>query len=177
MASSVAISVDEYLHTVYRPDCDYVDGNVIERNVGEFPHAMLQGILVGYLREFARTVQIRVLPELRVRTGQRRFRIPDICVMRKSQAPEPVLTRPPFLCIEILSPEDRMTRVMERVKEYFAFGVEHVWILDPETRTAYAPERDIVREVRDKLETRDPDISIDLAEVFAALDRESSTDD
>ncbi len=35
MASSTAISVEEYIHSVYRPDCDYVDGEVIERNVGE----------------------------------------------------------------------------------------------------------------------------------------------
>lgn len=36
MAASLAVSVDEYLHIMYRPDCDYVDGEVIERNVVSF---------------------------------------------------------------------------------------------------------------------------------------------
>lgn len=33
MAAGTQISVEEYLHTVYRPDCDYVDGVVEERNL------------------------------------------------------------------------------------------------------------------------------------------------
>ena len=38
MASTVAIPVEVYLHSSYRPDCDYVDGAVLERNAGEIPH-------------------------------------------------------------------------------------------------------------------------------------------
>jgi len=30
------VSVREYLTTSYRPDCDYVDGRIEERNVGEY---------------------------------------------------------------------------------------------------------------------------------------------
>ena len=58
-----------------------------------------------------------------VRVSPTRFRIPDLCVMLKSQPIEPVLTRPPFLCMEVVSPEDWMSRIIERVKEYLAFGV------------------------------------------------------
>ena len=36
------VTVGEYLRTVYEPDCDYVDGRVEERNVGEFDHGLLQ---------------------------------------------------------------------------------------------------------------------------------------
>ena len=36
------ISVDEFLHTLYRPDCDYVDGEIVERNIGEKSHGKLQ---------------------------------------------------------------------------------------------------------------------------------------
>ncbi len=176
MPAAIAIPIEEYLHTVYEPDCDYVEGKLIERNVGEFQHAMLQGILVRYFSELARKLPIRVAPELRMRTGPRRFRIPDVCVMRKSQRPEPVLSQPPFLCIEILSPEDRMSRVIERVKEYLAFGVNHVWIVDPDTRTGYSYATDEGREVRDRLETSDPEISVGLPELFAELDDQSSTD-
>lgn len=81
-----AVSIDEYLHTVYRPDCDYIDGEVVERNVGEFDHATVQGVLLRRLFEFARKLHIRVLPELRMRVSSTRFRIPDICVMLKISA-------------------------------------------------------------------------------------------
>ena len=174
--NSTAISVDEYLHTVYRPDCDYVDGQVIERNVGEFDHSTVQGILVGQLREMSRKLHIRVLPELRMRVSPTRFRIPDICVMLKSQPAEPVLTRPPFLCIEVVSQDDRMSRLIERVKEYLAFGVNYVWAIDPESRTAYSYTKDDGREVRHCLTTANPDISISVPELFGEFDELSKSE-
>ena len=39
------ISVEEYLSTGYEPDCEYDDGVIVERNVGEFEHSFLQTIL------------------------------------------------------------------------------------------------------------------------------------
>jgi len=41
------ISVEEYLSTVYEHDCEYVDGVIEERDLGEFEHAFLQAILIG----------------------------------------------------------------------------------------------------------------------------------
>jgi Uma2 family endonuclease len=170
MASSTAISVEEYLHSSYEPDCDYVDGELVERNVGEYKHSLLQGILARYFGELSRRVPIRAALELRMRLRATRFRIPDLLVMLKSQRGEPVLTRPPFLCIEIVSPEDRMSRIIERVKEYLFFGVSCVWVIDPESRTAYEYTSEAGREVRDRLTTANPEISLSLAELFAELD-------
>jgi hypothetical protein len=48
MAVAQQISVQEYLKTVYRPDCDYVDGVVEERNLGERDHSWIQGRLVTF---------------------------------------------------------------------------------------------------------------------------------
>ncbi len=43
MASAqTLISVEEYLKTSYSPDCDYVDGVVEERNLGERDHSWIQ---------------------------------------------------------------------------------------------------------------------------------------
>ena len=170
MASSTAISVEEYLRGCYRPDCDYVDGELVERNVGEYSHSTVQALLLEILFGWARTLPIRVRPELRMRVSSTRFRIPDICVMLKSQRGEPVLTHPPFLCVEIVSPEDRMSRIIERVQEYLAFGVNYVWVIDPATRTAYSYTNEEGREVRDRLTTQNPEISVSLPELFAELD-------
>jgi len=170
MAASVAIPVEEYLHSMYRPDCEYVDGEVIDRNVGELGHGYIQSILIRMFWDLSRTIPIRVIPELRNRVSSTRYRIPDVCVMLKSQKVEPILNSPPFLCIEILSPEDRMSRVLERVKEFLAFGVPHVWVIDPETRTAYSYTANEGRQVQDSLTATNPDLTISLAEVFAELD-------
>jgi Uma2 family endonuclease len=170
MATFTAVSVEEYLHTSYEPDCDYVDGELVERNVGEFKHSTVQSVLLGFLFAWARKLPIRVLPELRIRVSGTRFRVPDIVVMLKSQRIEPVPTHPPFLCVEILSPEDRMGRLLERVREYLAFGVKYVWVVDPENRMAFEYTAKGGCEVRDQFTTQNPDIAIPLAELFAELD-------
>lgn len=171
MASSTAVSVEEYLHTSYRPDCDYVDGELVERNVGELKHSFLQSILGTSLHRATRPLGARVAAGLRIRVSATRFRIPDITVMLKSQPLEAVPTRPPFLCIEIVSPDDRMTGIIQRVKEYLAFGVNHVWVVDPASRTAYAYTNEEGREVRDRLTTQSPEISISVPELLAELDQ------
>ena len=48
MATGTVISVSEYLSTMYRPDCDYVDGEVQERNLGEYDHGKIQ-LFLGVL--------------------------------------------------------------------------------------------------------------------------------
>ncbi len=137
MAVGALISVEEYLRTSYRPDCDYVDGEVRERNLGERKHSGTQGEIIFYLRTRYPRLRWRVLPEQRVQVSPTRFRIPDVCVLAED-APEEEITRtPPILCIEILSPEDTMNRLMERVKDYFSIGVSACWIIDPISRTAW----------------------------------------
>src|SRR5579863_5378854 len=62
MPSRTLVSVDEYLHTSYHPDCDYVDGDIVERNVGELDHSELQGEIYAYFRSLGRKLNIRPYP-------------------------------------------------------------------------------------------------------------------
>ncbi len=172
MALTTGVSVQEYLTSMYEPDCDYVDGEVVERNVGEYDHSSIQVLLIALLLDAARQQSIRVKSELRMRVSSTRYRIPDVLVMLKSQRVEPVLTEPPFLCIEIVSPEDRMSRITERVRDYLTFGVQYVWVIDPQTRTAWQHTAQGSAEVRDTLMTEKPDLAISLADLFARLDEE-----
>ncbi|HZZ40638.1 MAG TPA: Uma2 family endonuclease [Acidobacteriaceae bacterium] len=137
----VRISVEEYLSTSYRPDCDYVDGRVEERNLGTFDHAYIHGLLVQLFLNRMGEWQCLALPEQRVRVGGGRFRIPDVCVVRRSAPREPIIGHASLLCIEILSPEDRMSRIRERVEDYFILGTENVWVVDPELRKGYVCSR------------------------------------
>ena len=49
MATNTLIPVSEYLNTSYSPDCDYVDGEVQERNLGELDHSDLQSRFIKLL--------------------------------------------------------------------------------------------------------------------------------
>ncbi len=51
MRTGELISMREYLSTSYDPDCDYVDGVVVERNVGEFDHSRLHMVISAYFYE------------------------------------------------------------------------------------------------------------------------------
>jgi Uma2 family endonuclease len=162
------ITVEEYLSEVYEPDCDYVDGHLEERNLGEWDHSRLQLRLGAFLLSRYGGSGIEVLTELRVQVQPRRYRIPDLCVVVGNPG-EQVLTKPPFICIEILSPEDRMNRMEIRIADYLEMGVPYVWILDPQTRQAYVATKDEgLREVKNGiLRTENPAIEVPLAEVFA----------
>ena len=116
MASGTLISVTEYLKNSYRPDCDYVDGRIEERNVGEQDHAALQGALILWFGQRQQEWNIEVLPEQRVQIPPTRFRVPDVCLVSLDQPVEQILTKPPLACIEILSPEDTMCRIQERLR-------------------------------------------------------------
>jgi Uma2 family endonuclease len=162
------ISVEEYLHTVYWPDCDYVDGELVDRNVGGKSHAKAQWKIMLLLQQGRAKWNIFPTQETRVQISQTRYRIPDICAFVDPEPDEEIFTRPPLLCVEILSPEDRMGRMQERIDDYLGFGVEYVWVVDPRSRRAWIYRLEGMREVHDGvLRTANPDIEIPLADVFA----------
>jgi Uma2 family endonuclease len=118
MATNVLVPVREYLTTMYRPDCDYVDGEVQERNWGEQDHSDLQTLITVLLYRPHNLSFIRVNTELRVQFKPDRFRVPDICVRSKAAPSEQIVTTPPLLCIEILSPEDTLLRTQQKVRTF-----------------------------------------------------------
>ena len=122
MSTATLIPVSEYLSTSYRPDVEYLDGEILERNVGEWDHGNVQGLVYAYLLARRREFGIRLVPELRVQVKPTRFRVPDVCVVLSSHPHEQILTHPPFLCIEVLSKDDTMTSMQERIDDYLAFG-------------------------------------------------------
>src|SRR5260370_30013180 len=134
---AVVTSLAEYLATTYHPDRDYVDGEVQERNFGEFDHAAMQAFLASWFFQHRQDWQLHVLPEMRVKVNADRVRIPDVCLASRTQPVEQVITRPPIAVIEILSPEDRVLRHNERLADYRQMGVRHVWLIDPASKTGY----------------------------------------
>ena len=102
-ASLPYITIEEYLHSAFDPDLDYVDGHLEERNLGEFDHGDLQGEIVTRLRNAGNEWHMRIVPETRVQVSPTCFRVPDIRVMPLSWKREPISRQAPLLCLEVLS--------------------------------------------------------------------------
>jgi Uma2 family endonuclease len=170
MATTSLVSVVEYLSTSYSPDREYVDGVVVERNVGELSHSTVQRELTIFLGIRHKELGIWVYPEQRVQVTPTRYRVPDLCVVAGRKPQEQILTPPPFLCIEILSKDDRAGETQEKIDDYLACGVPYVWVVDPERRRGYIHTAGGSREAKDGiLRTEDPNIALPLAEIFAEL--------
>lgn len=171
MGPALSISVEEYLRTSYRPDRDYIEDHLEERNVGKRDHSAVQGALVGYLYQRRGEWGIRIYPEQRLQVGPRRYRVPDVCVVLGDKPPDDVFTEAPLLCVEVFSDEDRLSRMQRRFDDYFAMGVPHVWLLDPEDRRAWVCRPEGLFEARDGyLRAPGTPIEVPLGEIFSALD-------
>ncbi len=138
MESKAALPVEEYLRTSF-PDLDkeYRDGELVERSLPDYLHSKTQGLLILLLGALRKAFPVFVCPELRVRVRPGLIRIPDVSVYYPNEPQERVPTTPPFVAIEILSPDDRMTNVRNKLAEYRAWGVTHVWLVDPHSKRMY----------------------------------------
>lgn len=168
MSTKVLMDVSEYLHTSFDgPDCEYLDGEVVERNMGEIPHGDVQSNLIGLLRQLRSRLGLRVIPEIRVQISARRYRVPDIALWTTDAIGTGIPTIPPFLVVEILSPEDRMVRILPKIQEYLSIGVSWIWIVDPQEQSALLySQKNPAGAVCDVLRTENPDIEIPLAAAF-----------
>lgn len=169
--------LDEYLSASY-PDGDreYLDGAVVERNIGAPAHSALQKILIVHLAAFERRLKIAVRPECRTRIGDTRYRVPDVLVMeRPFRQTERVVLDAPLLIVEILSPEDKHSETLRRFREYEKLGVRYIVQMDPEDRTTYMFIQDnlVRRDDLTSVETRNGTLPFPASELLAHLDEES----
>jgi Uma2 family endonuclease len=165
-------TVREYLRTSWSPDREFVDGRIEERNLGEKEHSIIQRYLTVLFAIKRVEWGVEVFPELRTQTKARNFRVPDVLVVRAGERFERYVTQPPLIAIEILSPEDTMTAMRAKAAEYLQFGVENVWIVDPEPRIAFRFINANLEEVNTgELAVPGTPIRVVLSEMFAELDR------
>jgi Uma2 family endonuclease len=171
MLAATAVPVEEYLHTCYEPDIEYVNGQLVERNVGEYFHGFLQGLLAGELLN-RKGRRFRVFTEVRIRiNAEPRYRIPDICVKALPHRAEPILEKPD-LVVEVLSPDDRPAEVLRKIADYLQAGIPHIWIVDPYQRTVMEADGHGFREAIGLTLETDLVGSVNFADLFAELDRD-----
>ncbi|HUB53014.1 MAG TPA: Uma2 family endonuclease [Terracidiphilus sp.] len=169
MATAIRIPIEQYLATSYEPDAEYVNGEIEERNVGEYDHNLVQWAILDWLRRHDKEWQTRSIQEQRTRLSAGSVRIPDVGVWARSVPIQPVFTHPPLIAIEVLSPEDRQSKMQERIDDYRRFGVLNVWIVDPVKRLGWnCSDGNWIR--TDHFNVSDSQIFLDLSELFKTLD-------
>ena len=131
------MTMEQYLKTSFHPDVHFVDGEIEERNLGERDHGRIQALIVAwFLSQEVRFGTFAVV-EQRIQVTASRVRICDVALLHASAPYEAVVKTPPFICIEVLSPEDRLSKAELVLADYLAMGVEHNWLVDPIRQIAY----------------------------------------
>ncbi|MBI3472275.1 MAG: Uma2 family endonuclease [Candidatus Solibacter usitatus] len=139
MATKALVSLGEYLRTSF-PDLDreYRDGEIVERSWPDIQHAKTQKRLIAiFSRLEEEGVLLLAFPELRLRISPVRVLIPDVCVFSPIEPQQRFPSTPPLVAIEILSLDDPLTAVREKLEEYRQWGVTHAWLADPHSRRLY----------------------------------------
>jgi Uma2 family endonuclease len=173
MATTSQISIDTYLTTSYEPDCDYVDGVLEDRNVGEYDHNVVQQAIQIWFYQHGKEWRIRSIQEQRTRVASTKVRIPDVCVFSRDAPIEQVFTRPQLIAIEVLSPEDRRSRIEARMDNFREFGVHNLWVVDPQTRSGWdLSDGNWVS--KERFEVADSPIYLSLPELFAQIDEDNA---
>ena len=131
MSAATIVSVQDYLHRTEKPYCEYVDGVLHPKAMPTKLHALVQYLLITLLRKQG----VEALSEVTVRLSATKFLIPDVVAAPTLQSPYP--TEPVLLCVEILSPEDRVGAMLAKCELYHGWGVPFCWVVDPEKQTAW----------------------------------------
>ena len=167
MATTMHIPLSEYLETSYRPDREYVDGEVRQRSVGKWEHARVQLLLAAWFHQHEREWGITGSTEQRIQVSPNRVRVPDLAFMPAGPQPD-VLTEQPLLILEILSPDDSYWDTQERARDYSEMGIGTVWIIDPRTRTGRMCSGSEWTEVR-RLVVAGTPLYVELEEIFSQV--------
>jgi Uma2 family endonuclease len=165
MAVADPATAEQYLRTSFEHDAEFVEGRIVERPVPTWEHACIQGFLIEELRVIGRRLGLFAVPEQRVQVRPDRFRVPDVCVV--AERPDGtfgrrIVTQPPYLCVEILSPEDSAVETLDKVREYLSFGVQWVWVIDPVSRSGQVHGGNSMARVEDNIFSTDL-FSVDLS--------------
>ena len=121
---------------------EVVDGELVVSPVG-FWHDVIVARVITTLSQFvdARRLGVIVAPDALYALPGGNKRGPDVSFVTAERAaalPRTAVfpTIAPDLAVEVLSPSDRLRRVLDKVGEYLDAGVRLVWVIDPLKREA-----------------------------------------
>ncbi|MGH9722241.1 MAG: Uma2 family endonuclease [Bryobacteraceae bacterium] len=135
MGAKTLAPLEEYFRTSFDDyDREYVDGEIVERDLPNSPHSEIHWRFCLIFGELSKTLPFHGRPELRTRVAATRVRIADLSIYAGKKPAELVPSTPPLVAIEILSPDDRPSKLLEKLEDCQKWDVPHVWVVDPEKR-------------------------------------------
>src|SRR5450755_2379806 len=174
-------TLNEYLNTSYEPDMEFVDGTLVERNVGTQLHSLFMSIVAARLWENRQSYPIKVFTSARLLVDALtcRYRVPDILVLNTPYKKAKVVLDVPAIVVEITSPDDTFDNVVDKCFEYERLGVPNILVMDPDKKKAWLFRQgafDFLSgvSVELKLASFPASATIDFpfAQMFAELDRD-----
>jgi Uma2 family endonuclease len=166
MATRSLITAELYLATHFEREPELVHGELVERPLPNFPHGDLQLDLGSRLRALRHGYPVFTGVEVRIRMAADLIRIPDISMWEGTE-PDPLPTTPPLLVVEVSSPDDRLGAMLQKLEEYRAWGVRHVWLVEPDLRRMHVYDQGSLTEVS-RLELPQFGFAVTATELFGA---------
>jgi Uma2 family endonuclease len=172
VVTSTRVSLKDFLALpgIEERRLELIDGEVFEKPMPTWGHGTSALTIGGLLNSvgFA-SVEPRAIIEPSGDLGPS-APLPDVAFYRDNPpAPHEWMTRPPHVAVEILSPGQSRTEMRTKVELYLRFGVESVWVVDPERQTVDVYEDGTRRTltVGDTLSSASaPGFELDLATLF-----------
>ena len=164
MSTTALVPLEEFLRRTEKPNGEYIDGVLHLKSMPTTAHGRMQLALLLLLNKLG----LEALPEVALRITPTKYLVPDVIAAKHLASPYP--TEPVLLCVEILSPEDRIGSMLAKCEQYHAWGVPSCWVIDPVKRVAweYAAGEEPLR-IADTGKLQAGDISIAVADLFAQL--------
>jgi len=172
--SDSLVPLEVYLSPGFQPDCEFDEGFLSVRNMGQGEHeAIVEQIAEVVLVSASAASSVRKLKLVanrRLVTGEHRYRVPDICLLDETAVDDRILTEPPFAILEILAPGESLPVLCAKTMEYLESNVAHVWIIDPQSHTAYIVSFEGLEEVEEGLlSIPESEVRLDLQHLLADL--------
>ncbi len=122
--------------------CELIDGRIVAMVPTGNEHGIVEFNLGRHLGNFVAAHKLGWITggEVGIFTRRHpdRVRGADLAFVSKERSPvrpaKGFLKVAPELVVEILSPSDRWQEVRQKIEEYFAIGVQRVWIVEPDNR-------------------------------------------
>ncbi len=176
MATTSLISIEDYLqNTRFKPDVEYIDGELKERPMIMYAHGAIQALISHWFILHKKDWSVVVAVEARTRVSSTRVRLPDVIVDHRADGlrrqKEKTASDPPLIAIEILSEYDTYTETQRLAHDYQQMGIQNIWLIEPETRTGRFCKANAWIETR-RFEVEGTPIYLELDWLFAQLDDE-----
>ena len=139
MATKALITSEHYLATHFEREPELVRGELVERPLPDFPHGNVQLELGSRLMALQPSYPVFTGVEVRLRLAADLYRIPDISMWEGAE-PEKLPSSPPLLAVEVVSPDDRVNDLLQKLEQYRVWGVRHIWLVEPELKQIHVYE-------------------------------------